>query len=150
GPPVYPDTSYRRLMVDSLGLGLPTDDDMIAQLLNDIEGGGPGVIGEELFVRVEPTSSSSSADHFDILHACGATEDTTITALETSSNKNQQGYSNELRQQNGENQEREQSFNELVELLRSDIAHAGFIEVLTWPLVLHEDNFRKLRRIDDG
>jgi phenylalanyl-tRNA synthetase beta subunit len=45
---------------------------------------------------------------------------------------------------------RELPLNQLCELLRLDVAMAGFTEVLTWALCSRAENFEALRRVDDG
>ncbi|KXZ43211.1 hypothetical protein GPECTOR_97g749 [Gonium pectorale] len=136
---VYPDLSYRSLTLTTdyvnslLGLQLPGPD--IAQLLNKMQLRAElGADGKQLSVRVPPTRS-------DILHACDVAEDVAIA----------HGYNNIPRRIPPTcTQGRELPLNQVTEMLRAEVAMAGFTEVLTWALVSHAENFDNLRRQDDG
>ncbi|PNW74324.1 hypothetical protein CHLRE_13g603900v5 [Chlamydomonas reinhardtii] len=136
---VYPDLSCRRLDLTTtyvnslLGVSLPGPD--IATLLNKMQVSATlGPDGTALSVSVPPTRS-------DILHACDVAEDVAIA----------HGYNNiATRIPPTATQGRELPLNQVTELLRSELAMAGFTEVLTWALVSRAENFDQLRRPDDG
>ncbi|GLC71953.1 hypothetical protein PLESTF_001188500 [Pleodorina starrii] len=136
---LYPDLSERSLTLTTdyvnslLGLQLPGAD--IVQLLTKMQVCAElGADGKELTVRVPPTRS-------DILHACDVAEDVAIA----------HGYNNIPRRiPPTSTQGRELPLNQLTELLRAEVAMAGFTEVLTWALVSRSENFDNLRRPDDG
>ena len=77
----------------------------------------------------------------DVLHACDVYEDVAIAY----------GYNNIERTVPATAVAgAELPLNQLTELLRGDLAAAGFTEVLTWALVSHAENFDSLLREDDG
>lgn len=85
-------------------------------------------------MSVPPTRS-------DVLHACDVAEDVAIA----------HGYNNIERTVPATAVAgAELPLNQLTELLRGDLAAAGFTEVLTWALVSHAENFDSLLREDDG
>ncbi|KAG2429166.1 hypothetical protein HYH02_014101 [Chlamydomonas schloesseri] len=135
----YPDLSCRRLDLTTdyvnslLGTELPPPD--IATLLNKMQVTATlGSDGKALSVSVPPTRS-------DILHACDVAEDVAIA----------HGYNNiATRIPPTATQGRELPLNQVTELLRGELAMAGFTEVLTWALVSRAENFDSLRRPDDG
>ena len=90
--------------------------------------------GDTLTVRVPPTRS-------DVLHACDVAEDVAVA----------HGFNNVAETlPKSATIGRELPLNQLTELLRSDIAAAGFTEVLTWALCSRAENFGHLRRQEDG
>lgn len=90
--------------------------------------------GDGLAVSVPPTRS-------DVLHACDVAEDVAIAF----------GYNNVAEAlPTTATAGAELPLNQLTELLRVDLAAAGFTEVLTWALCSHDENFAHLRREDDG
>lgn len=85
-------------------------------------------------MSVPPTRS-------DVLHACDVAEDVAIAF----------GYNNVAEAlPPTATAGAELPLNHLTELLRVDLAAAGFTEVLTWALCSHAENFAHLRREDDG
>ncbi|KAG2427283.1 hypothetical protein HXX76_012479 [Chlamydomonas incerta] len=136
---VYPDLSCRHMDLTTdyvnslLGVNLPGPD--IATLLNKMQvTASLGPDGKALSVSVPPTRS-------DVLHACDVAEDVAIA----------HGYNNiATRIPPTATQGRELPLNQVTELLRSELAMAGFTEVLTWALVSRAENFDHLRRPDDG
>lgn len=90
--------------------------------------------GDGLAVSVPPTRS-------DVLHACDVAEDVAIAF----------GFNNIAEALPATaTAGAELPLNQLTELLRVDLAAAGFTEVLTWALCSHAENFTQLRREDDG
>ena len=88
----------------------------------------------EVRVAVPPTRA-------DILHACDVIEDVAIAY----------GYNNVARRVPPTNTPGKQlPVNQLTDLLRDEIAHAGFMEILTLGMCSHAENFAHLRRKDDG
>lgn len=85
-------------------------------------------------MSVPPTRS-------DVLHACDVAEDVAIAF----------GFNNIAEALPATaTVGAELPLNALTELLRIDLAAAGFTEVLTWALCSHDENFAHLRREDDG
>ena len=90
--------------------------------------------GDTLTVRVPPTRS-------DVLHACDVAEDVAVA----------HGFNNVAETlPRSATIGRELPLNQLTELLRGDVAAAGFTEVLTWALCSKAENFASMRREDDG
>jgi phenylalanyl-tRNA synthetase beta chain len=90
--------------------------------------------GDTLRVAVPPTRS-------DVLHACDVAEDVAIA----------HGFNNVAETlPKCATIGRELPLNQLTELLRGDVAAAGFTEILTWALCAKVANFDSLRRRDDG
>lgn len=93
-------------------------------------------VGEScnVVVSVPPTRS-------DILHPCDLTEDVAIAF----------GYNNipkskpQCMTTGGR-----QPLNKFSDLIREEVARAGYMEVLTWVLCSHEENFAMIKREDDG
>jgi phenylalanyl-tRNA synthetase beta chain len=82
-----------------------------------------------LNVLVPPTRS-------DVLHACDVAEDVAIAF----------GYNNvAMTLPNTATAGAEWPLNQLTELLRVDVAAAGFTEILTWALCSRAENFDHLR-----
>jgi len=134
---VYPDISSRphTASIDyinrCIGVKIPSGD--VVSLLNRMSIQAE-LVGEEVHVQVPPTRS-------DILHACDIMEDVAIGF----------GFDNLPKvlpptQTVG----KPQPLSKLVDLLRDEVAHAGYTEVLTWCLCSKEDNFKNLNRPDDG
>jgi len=90
--------------------------------------------GKEITVSVPPTRS-------DILHACDIMEDVAIAY----------GYNNlKLTVPSTYTVGKQQPINKFTDLLRNEVAQAGFTEIFTLSLCAAEDNFALLRRKDDG
>ena len=90
--------------------------------------------GDTLTVRVPPTRS-------DVLHACDVAEDVAVA----------HGFNNVAETlPRSATIGRELPLNQLTELLRGDVAAAGFTEVLTWALCSKAENFASMRRADNG
>lgn len=130
---VYPDLSPRELEVESSyvngALGLDLGQEEMGRLLRsmqlDAEPSGAG----RLSVRVPPTRS-------DVLHACDVMEDVAIAY----------GYNNlPQRLPSAYTPGRELPLNQLTELLRGEVAMAGYTEVLTWALLPRTEVFDSMR-----
>mmetsp|Transcript_46770 Transcript_46770/g.113932 ORF Transcript_46770/g.113932 Transcript_46770/m.113932 type:complete len:592 (+) Transcript_46770:58-1833(+) len=88
----------------------------------------------ELEVSVPPT-------RHDILQACDVAEDVAIAY----------GYNNIPRTIPATNTVgKQQPINKVSDLLRGEVAQAGFTEILTFGLCSHAEAFSKMRRPDDG
>jgi len=87
-----------------------------------------------LRVEIPPTRS-------DVLHACDIAEDVAIAY----------GYNN-IKQTipKASTMGKGQPINHFGDLVREEIARMGFSEVLTWILCSHDDNFKNVRREDNG
>lgn len=140
---MYPDLTPREFEVPlsyiNSSLGLSLDAPAVSKLLNSMQ-------LEVTTQQQEPSSSGSSSDvvlnvrvpatRSDILHACDVMEDVAIAY----------GYNN-LQQQipSTVTQGRELPLNQLSELLRQEVALAGYTEVLTWALCSRGENFDNMR-----
>ncbi|KAK9808656.1 hypothetical protein WJX72_001360 [[Myrmecia] bisecta] len=136
---VYPDVSSRAMQVDThyinscIGVNLKAD--KIAELLSRMAlSAKPSQDGKAVSVMVPPTRT-------DVLHACDVMEDVAIAY----------GY-NHLAWTVPQTVTlgREQPLNQLCELVRLEVAMAGWTEVLTWALCSRAENFGDLLRADDG
>eukprot|EP00879_Flechtneria_rotunda_P032053 GHRR01035203.1.p1 GENE.GHRR01035203.1~~GHRR01035203.1.p1 ORF type:complete len:572 (+),score=172.97 GHRR01035203.1:80-1795(+) len=135
---VYPDLAPRQLEVpldyinNSLGLSLSAAE--VSKLLQGMQlevatADGSSNGGTMLIVSVPPTRS-------DILHACDVMEDVAISY----------GYNNLAKQvPTTVTQGRELPLNQLSELLRQEVAFAGYTEILTWALCSRAENFDNMR-----
>jgi len=134
---VYPDLSERTQVanVDYIksAAGVDIEPKEIAVLLNRMS--LPAELhGKDVHVRVPITRS-------DIMHQCDIMEDVAIAY----------GYNNIPKQiPNTVTVGNPQSLNKVSDLLRLEVANAGFTEVLTFNLCSLNDNFKNLRRPDDG
>ena len=89
---------------------------------------------DNVTVTVPPTRS-------DVLHACDIVEDVAIAY----------GYNNvPLRVPASKAPGKELPINQMTDLLRYEIAQAGYIEILSLGLCSHDENFKFMRRKDDG
>jgi phenylalanyl-tRNA synthetase beta chain len=87
-----------------------------------------------LVVSVPPT-------RHDVLQSCDIAEDVAIAY----------GYNNIPRTVPKTNTVGKQlPINKISDLLRGEVAQAGFSEILTFGLCSHAEAFSKLRRVDDG
>eukprot|EP00873_Tetraselmis_striata_P019778 jgi/Tetstr1/440042/TSEL_028401.t1 len=90
--------------------------------------------GAAVAVKIPPTRS-------DVLHACDVMEDVAIAY----------GYNNLTKRIPPTVTEgKELPLNQLSDLLRLEIATAGFTEVLTWILISRAENFANMRKVDAG
>lgn len=136
---VYPDLAPRAMEVPTaainsmLGLQMPAAD--MATLLRRMQLDATASADAGLLqLRVPPTRS-------DILHACDVVEDVAIAY----------GYNNvPKRIPTAYTPGRELPLNQMTELLRGEVAMAGFTEILTWALISKHENFTAIRRVDDG
>eukprot|EP00475_Leptophrys_vorax_P041104 TRINITY_DN7727_c0_g1_i1.p1 TRINITY_DN7727_c0_g1~~TRINITY_DN7727_c0_g1_i1.p1 ORF type:complete len:348 (-),score=25.23 TRINITY_DN7727_c0_g1_i1:105-1040(-) len=121
-------------------IGVEIEADEIARLLTRMQlpsevVKGEAAAGEDTVrVRVPPTRS-------DVLHPCDIMEDVAIAY----------GYNNIVRTEPkcvcaG----RQQPLNQLSDLVRAEVAQAGFTEVLTWCLISRQENFEMVNLKDDG
>ncbi|WOK93067.1 hypothetical protein Cni_G01760 [Canna indica] len=139
---VYPDLSLTKMEVplsdilDPIGISLQATE--VVTLLNKMQlqatqstlaDGGCNII-----VSVPPTRS-------DILHARDVMEDVAIA----------HGYNNIPKSKpKCMTTGKRQPLNRFSDKIRAEVARAGYMEVLTWILCSHEENFAMLRRNDDG
>lgn len=134
---ICPDLSERTQVanVDYIksAVGAEIDPKEIAVLLNRMS--LPAELhGKDVQVKVPITRS-------DIMHACDIMEDVAIAY----------GYNNIQKQiPNTVTVGNPQPLNKVSDLLRQEVANAGYTEVLTFSLCSLDDNFKKLRRPDDG
>jgi len=135
---VFPDLSSRTQVASieyinrCIGVDVPSEN--IVALLNRMSLPAELVDKKEVRVLVPPTRS-------DILHACDIMEDVAIGY----------GFNNLPRATpNTVTTGKPQPLSKLSDLLRDEVAHAGYTEVLTWCLCSKEDNFKLLNRPDDG
>ncbi|KAL6769077.1 TSF1 [Auxenochlorella protothecoides x Auxenochlorella symbiontica] len=134
---VTPDVSPREMQVELAYIrsttGLTLDAEQASAYLRRMQlevRALPG--GQALGIRVPVTRS-------DILHPCDVVEDVAIA----------HGYNNlRITQPSDATTGRELPLNALCELLRGDVAAAGWTEILTWALCSREENFGALRRSD--
>jgi phenylalanyl-tRNA synthetase beta chain len=135
----YPDLSQREetaaveYINKSIGINLPPA--KMAELLKRM-GLSARLIHEDkdVVVKVPPTRS-------DILHACDIMEDVAIAY----------GYNNlALTVPRTPTVARQQPLNKFSDLLRSEVAFAGFSEAFTFSLCSAKENFVMLNRKDDG
>ncbi|CAI5487307.1 unnamed protein product [Closterium sp. Naga37s-1] len=105
------------------------------QLPSTVVEGRRGEDGAEVVsVTVPPTRS-------DVLHPCDIMEDVAIA----------HGYNNIARTEPKTVCEgKQQPLNQLCDLLRGEVAQAGFTEVLTWALIARSENFEMVNLKDDG
>ena len=98
---------------------------------------GPATYDEasdKITVTVPPTRS-------DILHECDIIEDVAIAY----------GYNNvPIKVPVSQNPGKELPINQLSDLLRFEIAQAGYTEILSLGLCSHDENFKFLKKADDG
>ena len=141
GTAVFPDVSSRPVEADMAfvnrcaGLGVTLSAQEAAKLLRRMQlGADVDAAGQKLLVSVPPTRP-------DVLHAADVMEDVAIAF----------GFNNipkcvPATVTTG----RALPLNTLSDLLRGEVAMAGFTEVLTWVLCSHADNFAAVRTRDDG
>eukprot|EP00193_Tetraselmis_chui_P015255 CAMPEP_0177794518 /NCGR_PEP_ID=MMETSP0491_2-20121128/25697_1 /TAXON_ID=63592 /ORGANISM="Tetraselmis chuii, Strain PLY429" /LENGTH=609 /DNA_ID=CAMNT_0019317197 /DNA_START=43 /DNA_END=1872 /DNA_ORIENTATION=+ len=136
---VYPNMESRTFEVTveyiNKRIGVELAAPKIAELLSKMQlqasvvGGGSAVS-----VRVPPSRS-------DVLHACDVMEDVAIAY----------GYNNLTKRIPPTVTEgKELPLNQLSDLLRVEVATAGFTEVLTWILISRAENFENMRKVDTG
>ncbi|CAK9233476.1 unnamed protein product [Sphagnum troendelagicum] len=135
---LYPDLSVRSLEVDVSSIngliGVSLQAQEMAELLNRMQLSATVKSDAKLKVLVPPTRS-------DILHACDVAEDVAIAY----------GYNNIVRTvPTSYTQGKQQPLNHFSDLVRSEIAMAGFTEVVTWILGSHHENFAMVNREDNG
>lgn len=128
--PLETDASY---INSRIGISLSAKE--IVRLINRMQLPAE-LIGEEgegkVRVYVPPTRS-------DILHPCDVMEDVAIAY----------GYNNIVKSRpKASTQGRQQPLNHFSDLLRSEVAQAGFTEVLTWALISYAENFEMVNRKD--
>jgi len=135
---LYPDLSVRSLEVDVSSIngliGVSLQALEMAELLNRMQLSATVKSDAKLKVLVPPTRS-------DILHACDVAEDVAIAY----------GYNNIVRTvPTSYTQGKQQPLNHFSDLVRAEIAMAGFTEVVTWILGSHHENFAMVNREDNG
>jgi len=135
---LFPDLSTRSqtASIDYINrcIGVQVPSDSVVALLNRMSLPAQLLHGNQVAVSVPPTRS-------DILHACDIMEDVAIAY----------GFNNLPRvSPNTVTTGRPQLLSKLSDLLRDEVAHAGYSEVLTWILCSREDNFKSLNRPDDA
>lgn len=135
---VYPDLSCRSMKVSlsyiSGAIGVPFEAKQVIQILNRMQ--LPATEGlqkgpdPQICIQIPPTRS-------DVLHPCDVMEDVAI------------GYGfNNIKQTTPKcvTQGKLLPLNEFSDLLRAEVAMAGFTEVLTWILGSREENFDMVKR----
>eukprot|EP00249_Psilotum_nudum_P018857 c26990_g2_i1 orf=652-2535(-) len=139
---ICPDLSVRDLDVSvpyiSHCIGVNLDTKQVVDLLSRMQVHAKEIVskaGERLIhVSVPPTRS-------DILHPCDVMEDVAIAY----------GFNNIPKTvPKCLTQGKQQALNHFSDLIRVEVAMAGFTEVLTWVLCSHEENFAMVNRTDDG
>ncbi|CAM6025734.1 unnamed protein product [Sphagnum balticum] len=135
---LYPDLSVHSLEVDVSSIngviGVSLQAQEMAELLNRMQLSATVTSDAKLKVLVPPTRS-------DILHPCDVAEDVAIAY----------GYNNIVRTvPTSYTQGKQQPLNHFSDLVRAEIAMAGFTEVVTWILGSHHENFAMVNREDDG
>ncbi|KAG0569879.1 hypothetical protein KC19_6G122900 [Ceratodon purpureus] len=135
---LYPDLSLRTFEVDmayvnrTIGTSLSAKE--VAKLLNKMQLQTEMQSESKIRVSAPPTRS-------DVLHACDIAEDVAIAY----------GYNNIARTvPQSHTQGKQQPLNHFTDLIRAEVAMAGFTEVVTWILCSHEENFKMVNRKDDG
>jgi len=133
---IYPDLSIWNLEIDlpyiSRSIGVPLKENEVICLLAKMQLSAQSE-NSNILVSVPPTRS-------DILHKCDVMEDVSIAY----------GFNNIPKTKpKSLTQGKQQPLNHLSDLIRSEIAMAGFSEVLTWILCSHEENFSMVSRKDD-
>lgn len=133
---VYPDLSIWNLEIDlpyiSRSIGVPFKEDEVIILLAKMQLSAQSK-NSNIWVSVPPTRS-------DILHKCDVMEDVSIAY----------GFNNIPKTKpTSLTQGKQQPLNHFSDLIRAEIAMAGFTEVLTWILCSHEENFSMVNRKDD-
>nr|CAD1837671.1 unnamed protein product [Ananas comosus var. bracteatus] len=139
---IYPDLSVTKMEVplsDITGpIGISLEESEVIPLLNKMQLQAEKSVSADanhiISVSVPPTRS-------DILHARDVMEDVAIAY----------GYNNIPKSKpkcmtNGGRQ----PLNRFSDKIRAEVARAGYLEVLTWILCSHEENFSMLKREDDG
>ncbi|KAJ7566908.1 hypothetical protein O6H91_02G123700 [Diphasiastrum complanatum] len=135
---IYPDLHVRSLEVDLAYIngyiGVSLQSKQVIDLLNRMQLPSEATIGSngksKIKALIPPTRS-------DVLHPCDVVEDVAIAY----------GYNNILKTlPRSLTQGKQQPLNHFSDLLRSEIAMAGFTEVLTWILGSEAENFWLLNR----
>mmetsp|Transcript_19762 Transcript_19762/g.33978 ORF Transcript_19762/g.33978 Transcript_19762/m.33978 type:complete len:594 (+) Transcript_19762:62-1843(+) len=136
---VYPDLSSRVMsthldyVVSGTGVSIPADT-VLRSLERMCLPSKLDADSKTLLVSVGPTRS-------DVLHGCDIMEDLAIAY----------GYDNIVPvMPTTATVAAPQPLSKLTDLLRFEMAMAGYTEVLTMALVSNDENFRLLRRVDDG
>ncbi|CAN6457682.1 unnamed protein product [Victoria cruziana] len=139
---IYPDLSFSNFDVPlpyiTNSIGVKLEPSEVVHLLNRMQvhcrlvESSDGI--QHIHLSVPPTRS-------DILHACDVMEDVAIAY----------GY-NKIPKTKPETftQGRQQPLNHITDLIRVEVAMAGFSEVLTWILCSYKENFSMLNREDDS
>lgn len=133
---IYPDLSIWNLEMDlsyiSRSIGVPLKENEVISLLAKMQLSAQSQ-NSKIRVSVPPTRS-------DILHKCDVMEDVSIAY----------GFNNIPKTKpKSLTQGKQHPLNHLSDLIRSEIAMAGFTEVLTWILCSYEENFSTVNRKDD-
>lgn len=133
---IYPDLSIWNLEMDlsyiSRSIGVPLKENEVISLLAKMQLSAQSQ-NSKIRVSVPPTRS-------DILHKCDVMEDVSIAY----------GFNNIPKTKpKSLTQGKQHPLNHLSDLIRSEIAMAGFTEVLTWILCSYEENFSMVNRKDD-
>lgn len=135
---LYPDLSLRTFEVDmayiNRRIGTSLAGKEVAKLLNKMQLQTEMQSESRIRVSAPPTRS-------DVLHACDIAEDVAIAY----------GYNNIAKTvPQSHTQGKQQPLNHFTDLIRAEVAMAGFTEVVTWILCSHEENFKMVNRKDDG
>eukprot|EP01083_Nonionella_stella_P075492 205264_1 len=134
-PNMEPTTFTADVEYINKGAGINLEPEVMAKLLYKMQ----------LPAKYDPKTASISVEapvsRSDILHSCDIQEDVAIAF----------GYNN-IRKTLPRcyTIARQLPINKLSDLIRDNIAQAGFTEVLTWVLISRAENFSKLHRVDDN
>lgn len=133
---IYPDLSIWNLEIDlpyiCRSIGVPLKENEVINLLAKMQLSAQSQ-NSKIQISVPPTRS-------DILHKCDVMEDVSIAY----------GFNNIPKTKpKSLTQGKQHPLNHLSDLIRTEIAMAGFTEVLTWILCSYEENFSMVNRKDD-
>jgi phenylalanyl-tRNA synthetase beta chain len=136
---LYPNISSREMetSIDYIlgGIGVNLSPDEIASILSRMSLSAKIMKDKKSINVIIPCTRS------DILHACDIMEDVAIAY----------GYNNLVRQEPKTlTYGKQQNLNKVTDLLRGEVAMAGFTEALTLSLCSREENFKFLNHTDDG
>jgi len=136
---IYPDVTPLQMeaSVDYItkGVGVDLPAEQVATLLNRMS------LSAKLKADKKTLEISVPITRSDILHACDVMEDVAIAY----------GYNNLVKEvPKTLTYGKQQPLNKLTDLLRTEVAMAGYTEVLTLSLCSREENFKFLNKKDDG
>jgi len=136
---IYPDISPREFSttVDYInsGIGVSLGAEEVVKLLNRMS------LSSKLGADKNSITVSVPCTRSDVLHACDIMEDVAIAY----------GFNNLTKKvPQTLTYGKQVTINKVTDLLRQEVAMAGYTEVLTLSLCSREENFKFLNRVDDG